>query len=328
MGQSMGQKMETLLGAEDIEKLESFDDGVSGYFYQMFSYLMEFMENGINEGKFTEEQAREDREIALWYAFACLNIDEYEYYWRAAQWMPASEKYAAGCGDWYYRYSVALLYCGRIRESWEYAEKGVKEEPSYPWTWLQAAKLRSFFGDTDGALEAVERGLALEPGDHEFLTLGQEIRLGATLEEMEYHWIDPESDRMLQDGLSEGADDKQRAISCIRINEEGLRRFRELFSPQDWEADDPYCRFHYMIQWHEVELVFCMNEAGLSKLNTDWLRKIKRQLDEGSLLVQEAEAGKSGLLQAIFFGLDYQVSLIYQLMNEEQYFQVWLAKEE
>ena len=79
---------------------------------------------------------------------------------------------------------------------------------------------------------------------------------------------------------------------------------------------------------HEVELVFCMNEAGLSKLNTDWLRKIKRQLDEGSLLVQEAEAGKSGLLQAIFFGLDYQVSLIYQLMNEEQYFQVWLAKEE
>ena len=45
-------------------------------------------------------------------------------------------------------------------------------------------------------------------------------------------------------------------------------------------------------------------------------------------LVQEAEAGKSGLLQAIFFGLDYQVSLIYQLMNEEQYFQVWLAKEE
>ena len=30
----------------------------------------------------------------------------------------------------------------------------------------------------------------------------------------------------------------------------------------------------------------------------------------------------------MFFGLDYQVSLIYQLMNEEQYFQVWLAKEE
>ena len=49
---------------------------------------------------------------------------------------------------------------------------------------------------------------------------------------------------------------------------------------------------------------------------------------ESGALCQEAEAGKSGLLQAIFFGLDYQVSLIYQLMNEEQYFQVWLAKEE
>ena len=39
-------------------------------------------------------------------------------------------------------------------------------------------------------MEAVRRGLALEPGDHEFQTLGREIEAGAPLETMEYHWID------------------------------------------------------------------------------------------------------------------------------------------
>ena len=36
-------------------------------------------------------------------------------------------------------------------------------EPDYVWGWLQLGKLRSHFGDTAGALAAVERGLALEP---------------------------------------------------------------------------------------------------------------------------------------------------------------------
>ena len=42
-------------------------------------------------------------------------------------------------------------------------------------------------GNREGALEAVRRGLALEPGDHEFQTLGREIEAGAPLETMEYH---------------------------------------------------------------------------------------------------------------------------------------------
>ena len=45
---------------------------------------------------------------------------------RAAQWMAASEgsAEAARCGMWYYRYSCALLYCGRLEEALAYAEKG------------------------------------------------------------------------------------------------------------------------------------------------------------------------------------------------------------
>ena len=76
--------------------------------------------------------------------------------------MKASEKNAAGCATWYYRYSVALMYCGRLEEARDYAERGAQEEPDYPWIWLQVGKLRAHFGDKTGALDAVAHGL--DPG--------------------------------------------------------------------------------------------------------------------------------------------------------------------
>lgn len=78
----------------------------------MLQWLEDFIKNGVEEGKFTEKQAHQDLQIALWYAFACNNIDDYIHYYQAAEWMKASEKNAAGCATWYYRYSVALMYCG------------------------------------------------------------------------------------------------------------------------------------------------------------------------------------------------------------------------
>lgn len=171
----------SLLSMQNIETLESFQDEISGYFGQMLCWLEDFIEQGVQEGKFTQRQAHQDLQIALWYSFACNNLDEYRYYCKAADWMKGSEKNAAGCAMWYYRYSVALMYCGRLEEALNYAEKGIQEEPDYPWIWLQAGKLRSHFGDKAGALEAVAHGLALEPDDYEFLTLKKKLK-------MAHHW--------------------------------------------------------------------------------------------------------------------------------------------
>lgn len=77
--------------------------------------------------------------------------------------MKNSEKNAGGCAMWYYRYSVALMYCGHLEEALDYAEKGIQEDPHYPWIWLQAGKLRSHFGDKSGALEAVAMALHWNP---------------------------------------------------------------------------------------------------------------------------------------------------------------------
>ena len=115
----------SLLSPQDIETMESYLEASSGYFYQVLQYLTDFIEKGKKEGRFTERQARRDLQIALWYAYACLNVDEYEYYYRASQWMPDSEPAAKGCGTWYYRYAASLMYCGRLEEARKYAEQGL-----------------------------------------------------------------------------------------------------------------------------------------------------------------------------------------------------------
>ena len=125
--------MESLvLSPQDVENLEAMSDGSTGYFYKMLDYLEKRVEDGVRRGRFSEEAAKADLETALWYSYACNNLDEYESYCRAAQWMAASEgsAEAARCGMWYYRYSCALLYCGRLEEALAYAEKGVAVEPA------------------------------------------------------------------------------------------------------------------------------------------------------------------------------------------------------
>ncbi|MCI8418081.1 MAG: hypothetical protein HFI33_11420 [Lachnospiraceae bacterium] len=308
----MADTYRSLLGVKEISALEAFDEGATGYFGRMVDYLEHFIETGVKQGRFTQEQAREDLEIALWYAYACNNVDDYEHYYMAAQWMPASEKYASGCGPWYYRYSCALMYCGRLKEAWDYAEKGVKEDPDYPWGWLQVGKLRSHFGDKEGALEAVRRGLLLEPEDFEFLTLHQEILEGRNLEQMEYHYIDPDSDRKLQEGMLEDSLEKQETIAGILCDQEQLEKIQELFQIKDWEADCPYCRFHFTVGDQEVEGLFRMNEAAVSKLDLSWLQRQREIYTGTEYITRKSREGKLYTLTALVIERDLSVGLVYQ----------------
>ena len=323
----------SLLSPAAVRKLEAMDDGSTGYFYKMLHYLESYIKNGTIKGNFTREEARADLNIALWYAYACNNIDAYEYYYRTTQWLPAAEANARGCGTYYYRYAVALMYCGRLSDALRMAEKGAQAEPDYPWTYLQLGKLRAHFGDRDGAIDAVQKGLALVPDDHEFLTLAREIEEGATIEQMSCHWIDPTFDEELQEaaasektlGLRDGVDadgemyEKQRAIACITKNEAGLAYFKQLFrpDPQDYERDAPFCSFHYTVDGTPIKLVFRMNEAGLSKRDPAWLRTQKDRLDDGRWLKRVDDAG-TGALTAVHYGLDNQVTLAYQYPWQEK----------
>ena len=100
--------------------MESYSEG---YFYKMLHYIRDFIDTGLKEKRFTQKEAEHDLQIALWVSYACNNIDEYEYYYTSVRWLADVEDLAQGCGVWFYRYSSALMYCGRLTEALVYAEK-------------------------------------------------------------------------------------------------------------------------------------------------------------------------------------------------------------
>ena len=300
-----------LLGQEQTDYMQSLCSGGSGYYYKMLSYLEDFVERGIRERRFSTREAREDLGIALWYSYACNNIDEYYFYFKAARWMETSEKNALGCGTWYYRYSCALMYCGRLEEALRYAEEGVRQEPGYPWGWLQLGRLRSHFGDKEGALEAARRGLELEPGDYEFLTLQQEIEAGCSLEDM---------DKQLRSEPDSEAFGKQLAIAGIVTDESNLAAVKNLLrNPLDWVADSPYCSCSHRAEGCDVQLIFRMNEAALSKLDVRWLGGQLEKLDHGMFPPVRAEDELLYPLQAVLIDQDLTVTLLYEDIPNDTY---------
>ena len=88
--QAEAQSGSVVLREQDVSALENMCGDTSGYFYRMLDYLDQRIRDGVRLGTFTEEQARADLDLALWYSYACNNIGDYDYYYKAAQWMPAS----------------------------------------------------------------------------------------------------------------------------------------------------------------------------------------------------------------------------------------------
>ncbi len=303
------------------EELESLAE--EGYMEQVIDLVQDFIQASVEAGRFTQEEAEHDLEIALQMAYAHGNFDQYEHYWEAAQWLSRVEDKAGGNGTWYYRYSVALMYLGRLEEALKYAERGVVEEPDYPWGWLHLAGLRSHFGNQIGALAAIDAGLELVPDDYEFLRRRQEILQGQSLEEMENHYIDEAVDQQLMDGeLAEDnqTKDKLAALAGIVCDKAGLARVKAVLEPDGWEADSPYC--WCQVHWYgwTLECVLGLNEAALSKMAPKRLTQIKEALphmDELALQwLEEASAGRLQkdklVLKGINIRRDYAVELSYE----------------
>ena len=79
-----------------------------------------------------------------------------------------------------------------------------------------------------------------------------------------------------------------------------------------------------MVKEHTVDLMFQMNEAGLSKLDADWLEQLKGWIQDGRWLKRAHPDGREARLDTVLVGLDYHIGLLYQLAGEEQYFQIFL----
>ena len=294
-----------LLGEEQEEAIRAFMDGTTTNCGAMLEYIGGFITKGISEGRFTERQAHHDMGIALWVAYACNNMDDYEHYYTAAEWLSRVEDLAGGCGVWHYRYANALMYCGKPSRALEYCERGIREDPQYPWTWLTLGRLRSHFGDRRGAEEAVSRGLDLVPGDHEFLTLRDDIARGATIEEMEMHYIDPGSDAELG---RMGTDDpeyamKRLAIDGIVCDRPALERLKSVIGISGWSADHPYCTFLMDRGSGSVVVTLMMSEAQASKRDPEAIARIIDSLDRLDAEARECLQQRTGTSIRSLYGL-------------------------
>ena len=300
---------------------EAMRAGQEGYFHRMRDIIMRHLSEGVQRGWFTQERAETDLETALLIDYDNGNIDEYLYYYDSVQRLRPLEEAAKGCGTWYYRYSVALMRVGQPEMAWHYAEQGAKEEPDYPWTWLQVAKLRSHFGLRQSALEAVEHGLRLEPGDYEFMVLKEEVERGATIEEMENHYIREEDDRLLREGKLDEEEMRMKleASDTIVCHKDKLAAIKEMLRPRDWVADAPFCVCKIRYERKSVECVFEMNEAALSKMDIKWLTRLFTSLGMLDALAEKwlrerfnpVEEGRALSLKKIFVSRSYAFAFVY-----------------
>ena len=91
----------SLLGEEQVDTIRSFIGESTIDCGAILEYIGGFISKGISEGRFTEKQAHHDLGLALWVAYACNNMDDYEHYYTSAEWLSRVEDLAKGCGVWY-----------------------------------------------------------------------------------------------------------------------------------------------------------------------------------------------------------------------------------
>ena len=257
---------------------ESFIEGDSGDFEGLLECIARTIAEGLDGRRFSEDDVHSDLETALWISYACLNIGDYEHCYTACEWLSRVESQATGCGQWYYRYANALMYCGKPRLAMEYLLRGISEDPEYPWNWLTLGRLRSHYGDRDGALSAADRGLELVPGDDEFSLLRRDIDEGTPLEVME---LRPDPSEPVPSSVESAFNSndgslasKAEAVMGIVVDNESLNNIKKVLGPSGWIADHPYCTFMKATQKGQFIVTLAMDEAYLSKMPVDRLRNI------------------------------------------------------
>ena len=66
--------------------------------YDALDLIRTFIDEGIQAGSFTEQEAYHDMRLALHVAYANNNIDDYEHYISTEKWLKRVEDQAAGSG--------------------------------------------------------------------------------------------------------------------------------------------------------------------------------------------------------------------------------------
>lgn len=301
-----------ILGNEEREVLEriGFRDGKQG------SGIIRFLSRLLRE----ENGAGKDPELALWMARGCCALGDYEHYHMAVRWLERGGSAACRDGEAEGMLALGHLYCGRPERALAHIENSVKLDWARPENWYTAAELRSFAGEKDRALEAVRRGRALGSGTEDWDILETQIREGADIREMEQARV---RRRCLENGEQGSLLEKCRleAADGLVCDRAGLEAVKAVLKPEIWDADAPYCAFCCWPGGRELTGAFYMNQAAVSRMDPEKIRRTLEDLPrlerEGKQALAENGAG-DGELCLLEFYPDGTLGLVYETEEGEK----------
>ena len=240
-----------------------------GRYFDMLDALQDHVEDGLEQGLFTADQAMGDLALALCIARIDLQTAEYECYWQALRWLRRTQKAAeaAACGEWYECFALALLHTGQLQTARAACRQGLQTAAPTPGLCLAAAALEGHFGRAQAAQAALRTGRALAPGDGRFETARRLLEAGADLERMAAAFLSPQPP---QPG--------EAPLACILCDAENLGRAAAALQARDWAYQEPYCCCRIPLRGGWVPARLQMNEAGASKLSAAWLAEFVERL--------------------------------------------------
>lgn len=344
------RSLEPVMREEEIEKISGFLDGDEGYFWKMTDYLDALGRELVDTGVFTNEEIFSDLEYSLWLLFAVINMGVYDYMQWVRRVVAIAEPNAKGSGKWFYRYAVLLTNVGELEEALEYAKRGVKEEPEYPWGWLHLAKLQAHFGEKESALKSLEQGECLVEYDeaHEFRTLREDILKDATIEKMMFHLISEEDDKNINSlkcaedfAENEAAKEQYEKTKYLTIDEEGMEERRYIFNDASLRTGDTFVCLTKILKETEKECYLYIrnvNPQYFSKMDKEVLQFLAnimedsqwaiRTLSDGHRYYLEGIVTNSWFRTGVVFRRDDGIEVMIELTEERQDFSEEIKLEE
>ncbi len=279
---SDGRQMPTKLTDEEVETLQGFAGEEYIHGSSMAATLSSMIEHGVEEGRFTEDEATKDVYIALSMAKACKATCNYEAFWAAVKWLEPLEATASEWPEWHRRFGESLMFSGMASMALEFLERGSRRFPQDSHMSYLLSIARYALGDSEGAAKAVEgiEGLmqaadAYRDGRPLSEVLGTRIRFDDS--DAFGSWVDYAAD------MSSMAD-------WIVCDKAALSAFKEAVGAQSWSADSPHCTF--MVPDRAATFTLEMNEAFVSKVDPRRVELILESLD--SLIADSMQALSKG----------------------------------
>lgn len=254
-----------------------------GRYYVMLDEIQHHLEDGLDEGRWTQEDIFADGELAELVARLDAAIGDYEYFWHTRRWLEKTAE-AARSAPWHRAMAWACLCTGEARAARRWAEAGLRRFARDGELAALAAALRAFEGDVPGALAALDEAFAHTGESERLARLRAAVAANAPLEELAVCAAPAESEekvRNLAPGFSaDGA---------------GLGRVSAALAARDWAFEAPWCFCRVPFGAGFLDMRLRMSEAAASRLDPAWLAALVEALPrlekEGRPLAQKRRPG-------------------------------------